>query len=291
MMDINDLDNQIECALFELRQLRNKGEKMQVQHNKEKEQCYTRQIKSRKALEANMKQAKSSVGDLHVYAQILKQNTQCENAVPSTIMNRESLLCRALHQAENLYQQHFITKLQSDDLIKVMKMAISDTTEQGTMNELEMLNEICALENEIAELDDNYRVQIEKYQQEISSLDTDVAFLEEDQQLSKKIEWTCGTIHESNEGTSSDTGSISSHEEEYNANHRDMDFIISMLVRDTESSITLSPKGHKRLTSVDTLSTFQTEELSLDSFSTQDHDGEGSIHPLKVSEHANILMT
>lgn len=285
----DEIDSQIECARFELHRLRAKNEKMSLRHGRDTADLYHRQNALSRKTVTMLEESKKNLGDIHIYAKVLKQVGK--DTVPMMVMDLQALLCRALHQGGNLHQQHLILKSMCDGQIQMMQRLIARETEEATETEMQLLNQICSLDNEVRDTNEEYTHQVEATRNEICDLDTELASLEQDQRFSDACCCSQRTVLQEY-SDSVDTDSLSSGEDSF-ANHYEMDFIISMLVRDTESSIdfTAGKKVHRKNPSMDsTYATLMTEESS--SLHEYELDSDMGSNPIDVSSHhLSLLMT
>lgn len=109
------------------------------------------------------KEVRNQNGSLHVYADILKEAAP-ESVDSSYVVRMQSQLCKAMHSMGILEHQLAIVNAISTDVVKSQKEAITTVVDEKTKVELEVMNELVAIDDEKRKVEETWKERLEKEQ-------------------------------------------------------------------------------------------------------------------------------
>jgi len=115
------------------------------------------------------KEVRNQNGSLHVYADILKEAAP-ESVDSSYVVRMQSQLCKAMHSMGILEHQLAIVNAISSDVIKSQKEAITTLVNEKSTMELEVMNELVAIDDAKRQVEDEWKANLEKEQLKVLKL-------------------------------------------------------------------------------------------------------------------------
>lgn len=124
------------------------------------------------------KEVRNQNGSLHVYADILKEAAP-ESVDSSYVVRMQSQLCKAMHSMGMLEHQLAIVNTISSDVVKSQKEAITSIVDEKSAMELEVMNELMAIDDARREIEDEWKAKLEKEQIQVVQLRAELGIDEE----------------------------------------------------------------------------------------------------------------
>ena len=115
------------------------------------------------------KEVRNQNGSLHVYADILKEAAP-ESVDSSYVVRMQSQLCKAMHSMGILEHQLAIVNTISSEVVKSQKEAITSVVDEKSAMELEVMNELMAIDDAKREIEDEWKAKLEKEQLKVVQL-------------------------------------------------------------------------------------------------------------------------
>lgn len=115
------------------------------------------------------KEVRNQNGSLHVYADILKEAAP-ESVDSSYVVRMQSQLCKAMHSMGILEHQLAIVNSISSEVVKSQKEAITSVVDEKSAMELEVMNELMAIDDARREIEEEWKAKLEKEQLKLVKL-------------------------------------------------------------------------------------------------------------------------
>lgn len=115
------------------------------------------------------KEVRNQNGSLHVYADILKEAAP-ESVDSSYVVRMQSQLCKAMHSMGILEHQLAIVNTISSGVVKSQREAITSVVDEKSAMELEVMNELMAIDDARRELEEEWKAKLEKEQLKVVEL-------------------------------------------------------------------------------------------------------------------------
>lgn len=124
------------------------------------------------------KEVRNQNGSLHVYADILKEAAP-ESVDSSYVVRMQSQLCKAMHSMGILEHQLAIVNAISSDVVKSQKEAITRVVDEKTKVELEVMNELVAIDDEKRKVEEKWKGELEAEQLKVVKLRNEIGIDDE----------------------------------------------------------------------------------------------------------------
>mmetsp|Transcript_18739 Transcript_18739/g.33913 ORF Transcript_18739/g.33913 Transcript_18739/m.33913 type:complete len:333 (-) Transcript_18739:88-1086(-) len=124
------------------------------------------------------KEVRNQNGSLHVYADILKEAAP-ESVDSSYVVRMQAQLCKAMHSMGILEHQLAIVNSISSEVVKSQKEAITSVVDEKSAMELEVMNELMAIDDARREIEGECKAKLEKEQLKLVKLRAELGMNEE----------------------------------------------------------------------------------------------------------------
>uniref|UniRef100_A0A7S1CX85 Uncharacterized protein n=1 Tax=Cyclophora tenuis TaxID=216820 RepID=A0A7S1CX85_CYCTE len=139
----------------------------QREDNKKTIADFTSRKKSASAkLDQMEKDVMQQNGTLHTYADVLNK-VESDNVDSSYVVRMQSQLCKAMHSMGILEHQLSIVKEYGSETVKNLKEGMNSIVEEKSNMELELMNQLVAIDDEKRSMEDAYKTKVETERDEI----------------------------------------------------------------------------------------------------------------------------
>ena len=171
-----------ECKLatiqMELEQVREQSSQSKLEYRRAIAALVQKRDEGLHKIQKIEKDVRNQNGSLHIYADILKEAAP-ESVDSSYVVRMQSQLCKAMHSMGILEHQLAIVNSISTDVAKSQKDAITAVVDEKSKMELEVMNELVALDDAKRKAEEEWKGKLEKEQLKVVHLRREVGVADE----------------------------------------------------------------------------------------------------------------
>ena len=166
---IEELEQKIEKERSVLREVRTRSSESKLVYRREIAELVKKRDEGLVKIQKMEQEVRNQNGSLHGYAEILKEVAP-ESVDSSYVVRMQSQLCKAMHSMGILEHQLGIVNQISSDVIKTSKEAITSIVDEKSKMELEIMNELMAMDGEKRKAEEECKSNLEKDQLQVVAL-------------------------------------------------------------------------------------------------------------------------
>lgn len=172
-------EEKLDASRLELEKVREQSSQSKLEYRRAIAALVKKREEGLDKIAKREKEVRNQNGSLHVYADVLKEAAP-ESVDSSYVIRMQSQLCKAMHSMGILEHQLAIVNNISSEVVKSQKEAITAVVDAKSRMELEVMNDLVALDDAKRKVEDEWKKKLEKEHLKVVQLRTQLGINDED---------------------------------------------------------------------------------------------------------------